>query len=516
LIPLLPPFVSCPSKPEDTSRSPGTGAGAHTGEDSGADSDSDTDADTDTDTDSDTDADTDTDADADAHLSPDLAWARYLGEERYEGQDLDVSSAGDIDADGRLDILIGASGGYDYAADAGALFVFLAPAAGEHPFSEADAVFLGAEEGGRAARSVSLAGDVDGDGYSDVLAGAPSENGFNGATYVVYGPVEGVRSFTEAGTRFLGEWRGVWYYDSAGEAVSSAGDMDADGLDEILVGAPSRIPESVVYLVHGPAWGDYSLEDADLRLEGGLGELTGYSLSAAGDTDGDGFDDFLVGNPGSDSSTAHAVGSALLVRGPASGILPTSEVDAVWYGQVGNNVVGISVASAGDMDGDGLPDLLIGGSGGGQTDLAGDAWVVSGDVSGEHAITDVAMAHLAGDHPYGCLGLEVTFAGDVDGDGAPDVLIADPQSFNCTWGEDGPGLAYLFLGPVAGSLTVEDADVTIEGTGSDALGRSMAGIGDIDGDERDDILVASPGNDLGGEDAGAAWLFTAGALLDGK
>ena len=152
--------------------------------------------------------------------------------------------------------------------------------------------------------------------HDDLLVGAYGEDSGGdvaGAAYLLLGPATGEHALEQAAGRLTGERAG----DMAGNAVSAAGDVDDDGHADLLVGAAAEGSNGAyagtAYLVLGPVSGNRSLADADLRLRGdALGDQAGYSLAAAGDMNGDGQDDVLVGAPGSDQGGSDA-GAAFLV-----------------------------------------------------------------------------------------------------------------------------------------------------------------------------------------------------------
>lgn len=147
-----------------------------------------------------------------------------------------VASAGDVDADGHDDILIGAWGDDEGGDGAGAAYLVYGPVTASLDLSSADAKLIGEDAGDRAGVSVSSAGDVDADGHSDLLVGAQGDddNGNDsGVAYLVYGPVTASLDLSTADARFNGEGGGGY----AGRSVAAAGDVDADGYGDLLVGA---------------------------------------------------------------------------------------------------------------------------------------------------------------------------------------------------------------------------------------------------------------------------------------
>jgi hypothetical protein len=216
---------------------------------------------------------------------------------------------------------------------------------------------LQGEASGDGLQAVSSA-DVDADGYADVLANAlyNDEGGVDaGAVYVLYGPIESDLDLSAADAKLIGESPG----DVTG-MVSAAGDVDADGYDDVLVGSQCTRPSGAVYVVYGPVTGHLDLSAADARITSeDAGGMFPDGLASAGDFDADGHADLLIGDE-SDEEGGRYAGAAWLVYGPVSGDYALSSADAKYYSEVEGAMFGSSVASAGDVDADGRVDLLFG------------------------------------------------------------------------------------------------------------------------------------------------------------
>jgi hypothetical protein len=280
--------------------------------------------------------------------------------------------------------------------------------------------------------------------------------------------------------------------------------VDGDGLDDLLIGAGGNDQAGdfagKVYLVYGStiaAGGSSSLAQADVALLGSAGDDAPGALASAGDVDGDGLDDILIGVPipgdwGSSPGVTYLFFGASL---PASGTLSLSAADAVIIGEVNGDGSGYAVASAGDVDGDGLDDILIGAPyhylGGG---MVGKAYLMFGSTIASGGTfwlsgADANFLEVTGwpDHT----GKAVAGVGDVDGDGLDDVLISSPDNLNSTVTY---GTAYLFFGSTiasGGSFALTGADAAMEGAGGyQSFGDPVASAGDVDGDGLADVVMS--------------------------
>jgi hypothetical protein len=420
-----------------------------------------------------------------------------------------VASAGDVNADGYDDLLIGAPGFDEGADDAGAAYLVLGPLTSNLELSLADARLMGKEAEGGAGSAVAGAGDVNADGYDDLLIGAPYlDDGATdaGAAFLVLGPVVGDLDLGSADATITGTTRIDW----TGWSVAGAGDVDGDGHHDLLIGAPysdkGGSNAGAAVLMFGPVTGALSINDADAQLVGEAEQdNAGLSVASAGDVNGDGLDDLLVGAPGSDQGGTNA-GAAYLVLGPVSEGVELYSADARLVGEVAYDGAGGAVASAGDVDGDGLPDLLVGAS---THDAggsdAGAAYLLLGTTRGYVSLTS-AHAKLVGEAMSDQAGSSVAGAGDTNGDGFSDILVG-------AWSQDSNGIdagaTYLVMGPVTGEFALSAAYATfIADEAFDRAGSSVAGAGDVDGDGTGDLLIGAPINSELGTERGAAYLIS--------
>ncbi|MFT5684500.1 MAG: parallel beta-helix repeat protein, partial [Myxococcota bacterium] len=442
----------------------------------------------------------DNDCDGDAETTLDLSSADAVltGENSDDRAGSSVSSAGDVNGDGFDDILVGAYASDGGGTTSGAAYLVLGPVTADLDLSSADAAFTGEDTYDSAGSSLSSAGDMDGDGFDDILIGAFNNDSgggsYSGSAYLLFGPVTADLDLSSADVTLIGDAG-----ERAGYAVSSAGDVDGDGFDDILVGAYSSdsgaTDSGAAYLLSGPVTADLNLSSADAMLTGAdADDSASWSVSSAGDVDGDGFDDILVGAPYNDDGGSNS-GAAYLVLGPVTADLDLSSADATLTGEDAGDSAGWSVSSAGDVDGDGFDDVLIGApynAGGGF--WSGAAYLVSGPITADLSLSS-ADAKFTGEDYFDWAGDSVSDAGDFDGDGFDDLLIG---AYASDGGGTTSGAAYLVLGPVTADLDLSSADARLIGDAGDYAGTSVSGAGDMDGDGFDDLLVgASSAGDNG-------------------
>ncbi len=462
-----------------------------------------------------------------------LADLALVGEEAHDYAGGAVSSAGDVDGDGLADLLVGAPGADAGGVGAGRAYLVISGQVGSRSsldLSDASVVFTGEATGDGAGGAVAAAGDVDGDGLADLLVGAYRNDdgaGSAGKAYLLAGADLALGSavgLDQAAWSFVGE-EGAY---GAGVSVAGGGDVNGDGLDDVLIGAVGRYATGYVHLVLGTRHGAgiLPLGSADLSLSGVTeGDNAGLSPAMAGDVDGDGLNDVLVGAFGNNDSGDEA-GKVYLLQGDTLGGASDGDLamaDTSLSGERTGDAAGLSVAGTGDVDGDGLADLLVGApcndDGG---DLAGKAYLVLGSTLTHQVSLGLAYADhsFTGEEAEDRAGQTVADAGDVDGDGLSDLLIG--AMYNDQGGEYA-GKAYLVLGSglqASSSLELADADMSWLGQSSgDLASRALAGPGDVDGDSLADLFIGATHTNTGGLDAGKAYLLLAAgfdAIVEGR
>jgi len=386
-----------------------------------------------------------------------------------------------------------------------------------------EASFLGENSDDISGHSISGVGDVNGDGFDDLLIGAPgNKDGGNGAgqTYLIFGKANGWSmdiNLSNAGASFIGEESD----DRSGNTVSDAGDVNGDGYDDILIGAPGNgeggVEAGQTYLIFGKSNGwsmDNDLSNADASFIGENSEdCSGCCVSGAGDVNADGYDDILIGAKYNDDSGQNA-GKSYLIFGHATGWGMNNDLADADVSFVGENEIDFSgyfVACNGDVNADGFSDILIGARENSDgASYAGKTYLILGKASGWKKSISLANsdASFIGEGNGDRSGNTVTFAGDVNGDGFDDILISSRRN-----GDIGhaSGKTYLIFGKASGwtkNTNLANADASFRGENPrDSSACSVSPAGDVNGDGFDDILIGAYGNNDGGNSAGKSYLI---------
>lgn len=392
-------------------------------------------------------------------------------------------------------------------------------------------VVTGQDAGDRSGLGVSNAGDVNGDGIDDFLVGAavadPDGRGSAGEVYVVFGTNSGFPADLSVST--LDGTNGFTIFgrssvDQLG-VVSSAGDFNGDGIDDIIVGAPSADPglrnAGEVYVLFGSDTGfaaNLDLENIDsitgLRITGHIANLNiGRSISDIGDINDDGVSDIIISGEDNDE--------AYLLYGSDSGlpaVISTGRLNSSnGFTITGPNIFGDEVSGAGDINGDGIDDFMVGANNFSST--PGTAYIVFGNAAGFGSTFNILGLNgtdgfiVQGADANAGLGSALSRAGDVNGDGIDDIIIAAPRTD--VSGDADIGAAYVIFGSTMGfdaNFNLNSLDGTngfaISGPSEGLRFGGVAGGGDFNGDGFADVIVASPFADPGGrQDAGSTYVI---------
>lgn len=397
------------------------------------------------------------------------------------------------------------------------------------PSNDQFASFYGPSVDYRFGFSVKNAGDFNGDGNNDFIISAPPEASLNansGAVYLIFGNIDGVPEIdfsvgpsSSEGFKIQGESAS----DEFGISVSSAGDFNGDGLDDIMIGARSAGGKGAVYFIFGST---ESMSDIILPGLNGKGfkisgdqslAQFGHIISDLGDVNGDDIGDVIIGAPKESDASASPLtsqGAAYIFFGRKTGLSDMSATNAMSnnlgfkvVGSGSSSAAGRSVGRAGDINQDGLNDIIVGAPGMSPNlrPLAGAAYIIFGrestfssKINLENDLGPSDGFKIYGGAGQDGLGTSCSSAGDINGDGIDDLIVGantvdSPGRADC-------GAAYIIFGHTSGFSTIDlatslsstDGFTVYGATAFDALGTAVDGVGDINEDGIDDFAISAP------------------------
>ena len=438
-----------------------------------------------------------------------------------------VSAAGDVNGDGCADFLVGA---YNASSSKGETYLIYGRTNGLPALNRLSAswldgtngVILAGEPVYYSGYSVSSAGDVNGDGYDDILVGGYYGEG---ATGLIYGRTNLPPRITLNATWLNGTngvlLSGATYFDNSGWSVSSAGDVNGDGCADFLVGAKNaRGYFGETYLIYGRTNGLPALITLNATWLNGTngvilagakyGDYSGYSVSAAGDVNGDGCADFLVGAYNASSSK----GETYLIYGRTNGLPPLITLSTNWLdgangvllvGASLSDYSGSSVSAAGDVNGDGCADFLVGAYS--ARGFKGETYLIYGRTNGLPPLITLSTnwlngangVLLAGAKASDNSGYSVSAAGDVNGDGCADFLVGAHKASPSARSQAGE--TYLIYGQTNGLpalitlstnwLNGANGVLLAGAKAGDWSGSSVSSAGDVNKDGFADLLLGA-------------------------
>ncbi len=414
-----------------------------------------------------------------------------------------VATAGDVNGDGYADIIVGAPGYQNVEVNEGAAFVYFGSASG--PSATANWNFEINLSNAEFGFSVATAGDVNSDGYSDIIVGAPgysNPDSSEGGVFVFHG--SGTGPSVTANWSAEGDQAGAKF----GSSVATAGDVNGDGYGDVIIGADNydggQADEGKAYVYHGSLSGlkakpDWSVESGQASAGYGV------SVATAGDVNGDGYSDIIVGAGLYDNGETDE-GRAFVYYGSASDLKPINlssppPFTADWSAQSNQKQALFGyVNTAGDVNGDGYSDIIIGARMYDNGELnEGMVFVYHGSATGPGSTPDWSYeSNQAGAE----LGISVSTAGDVNGDGYSDIIVGALRYDNPEIDE---GMVFVFHGGPTGLSSTPDW--TAEGNQAGAILCAVATAGDVNGDGYSDVIIAASSYDNPETDEGKAFVY---------
>lgn len=468
------------------------------------------------------------------------------------GQDsfgISVATVGDIDGDGLSDFVIGAVAADGDESNSGVAYVVKGSSSGVSDVASMTSLdgsngfrIDGYVNGDKVGLGVNGGGDVNGDGFADVIIGARGYNNNEGRSHVLYGKSTNFTAEVATNDIASSYSNGIYldgpnYNESRlGFSNHIAADINGDGFDDIIVGAPYDYENYQYDGIAFVTFGGSSLSETVVR---NLNGTTGFKLEgntnysylgqsvSAGDVNGDGFDDLIVGAPYAQDNSGNYNGNVYVMYGAVSGFSAWNDAGDIGstksgFQLLGENGAGFTgeVVTAADINADGYSDIIIGaplGSGGFGN---GQAYVYFGSASASSAQVNLSgLNGTTGFYIGGQGSTETRFgssvtAGDFNADGYDDFIVGG----NAHSGND--AVAYLIFGKASGwsadldlsnLSATEGVEVSVPSSSSanslNQVSLQVSNVGDVDGDGVDDILFGIDDNDNGANQEGAYLIY---------
>jgi hypothetical protein len=410
-----------------------------------------------------------------------------------------VASAGDVNGDGYSDVIVGASTALTGATRNGRAYIYYGGSSLGASLSanSADVIITGNATNNYFGSSVSSAGDVNGDLYSDVIVGAnlysAPGNNYIGRAYIFYGGSLGA-SISANGANVMITGKTAWDY--FGQSATSAGDVNRDGYSDVIVGASLAVVSGSnrygrAYIYYGGSLGaSISANSANVIISGSYTGSFGSPVSSAGDVNGDGYSDVIVGESSYNFALEYATGNGAVYvyyGGSLGASISANSANIIIWGEALYDYF-CSGYSAGDVNGDGYSDVIVGA--GGYDAVAGNdngrAYIFYGGLLSGTISASSASVIITGENSYDGFGFPAS-AGDVNGDGFSDIILGASG-----YSGDGPGngRAYVYYGSYTAGTTPDKTFPDPSNLNNDYFGSSVAS-GDFNGDGYADALVGA-------------------------
>ncbi len=442
-------------------------------------------------------------------FAPDADWAAFVALQTAQFG-FDVAGAGDVNGDGFDDVIVGANWYDDGEQDEGAAFLYLGGPDGLKPVF--DWLYESNQANEEFGTAVAGAGDVNGDGYDDVIIGANSPlPDIGGKAYLFLGSADGLPA--EAVWTAVGEQ----LEDGFGTAVAGAGDVNGDGYDDIILGAPNYVDDTALplgraYVYYGGPDGPSATPDWIVESDLYYSRF-GVAVSTAGDVNNDDYDDVIIG--ASHYAPDGTVGLAAVFLGSPNGLpaedpiaMPGDAIALLHGDWLPDSRFGASVSTAGDVNGDGYDDVIVGAPG--TYSGTGAAFVYLGSETGPLNWQTFLVEYS---QVIGTFGNSVGVAGDVNNDGFDEVIVGAAE-FDASYVPEaelrpldtGGGAVFVYPGTQAGTESYRLwAGASL--TPGARYGTAVAGAGDVNGDGVDDFIVGAPAQPSPSQTLGQAFAF---------